>query len=46
MLEPGIARLTGILVGILLLVPVLTAWHLIAAPKGERPPDMPSEPSD
>jgi uncharacterized membrane protein YccC len=45
-LEPGIARLIGILVGILLLVPVLFAWHLIARPSGERPPDLPSEPSD
>jgi uncharacterized membrane protein YccC len=45
-LEPGIARLIGILVGILLLVPVLAAWHLIAAPSGARPPDAPSEPSD
>jgi uncharacterized membrane protein YccC len=45
-LEPGIARLIGILVGILLLVPVLIGWHLIAKPIGERPPDGPSEPSD
>jgi uncharacterized membrane protein YccC len=44
-IEPGIARLIGILVGILLLVPVLLAWHLIAAPTGgARPPDGPSEP--
>ncbi len=33
-LEPGIARLTGILAGILLLVPVLAAWHLIAGAEG------------
>jgi uncharacterized membrane protein YccC len=45
-LAPGIARLIGILVGILLLVPVLVAWHLAAAPKGERAPDVPSEPGD
>jgi uncharacterized membrane protein YccC len=45
-LEPGIARLIGILAGILLLVPVLIAWHFIAAPKGGRPPDAPSEPGD
>lgn len=40
-LEPGIARLIGILVGILLLVPVLIAGHLIAAPRGTRPSDSP-----
>jgi uncharacterized membrane protein YccC len=41
-IAPGIARLTGILVGIALLVPVLAAWHLIAAPSGGRGPDLPS----
>jgi uncharacterized membrane protein YccC len=43
-LEPGIARLIGIVVGILLLVPVLIAWHLIAAPRSAAPPDAPPPP--
>jgi uncharacterized membrane protein YccC len=43
-IEPGIARLIGILVGMLLLVPVLIGWHLIAAPRDERPADAPYEP--
>jgi uncharacterized membrane protein YccC len=41
-LEPGITRLIGILAGILLLVPVLAAWHLIARTPGGPPPDAPS----
>lgn len=38
-IDPGVARLTGILVGILLLVPVLVGWHLVAGAMGERPSD-------
>ncbi|AYG58537.1 FUSC family protein [Rhizobium jaguaris] len=38
-LAPGVARLTGILVGILLLVPVLAGWHLVVEMMGERPSD-------
>jgi uncharacterized membrane protein YccC len=43
-LAPGIARLIGILVGILLLVPVLIAWHLVATPTATRPTEPPHEP--
>ncbi|MEI9985874.1 MAG: hypothetical protein WDN69_23430 [Aliidongia sp.] len=41
---PGVARLTGILVGILVLEPVLVAWHLAAPTKGTNLRDEPVEP--
>jgi uncharacterized membrane protein YccC len=41
---PGAARLSGILVGILVLEPVLVAWRLAAAATGMRPRDEPIEP--
>lgn len=40
----GGARLIGILVGILVLVPVLVGWHLVARAADRRPPDAPAEP--
>jgi uncharacterized membrane protein YccC len=43
-IEPGIARLTGVAVGILLLLPVLVGWHLVVGATDERPPDKPAEP--
>jgi uncharacterized membrane protein YccC len=45
-LGPGVARLTGILVGILVLEPVLVVWHLVAPAKGTRQHDEPAEPGD
>lgn len=45
--EPGgLARLIGILVGILLLVPVLAGWHLVARPARGRRVDHADEPGD
>lgn len=38
-IAPGVARLIGILVGILLLVPVLGGWHLVVEAMGQRPSD-------
>ena len=43
-IEPAIARLTGVAVGIVLLIPVLVGWHVVAGATGERPPDKPAEP--
>ncbi|MEP9379269.1 FUSC family protein [Aquabacter sp. CN5-332] len=43
-IAPALARLTGILVGILLLVPILAGWHLVAAPTRAHAPDDPAEP--
>ncbi|MDR0777173.1 MAG: FUSC family protein [Azonexus sp.] len=37
-LSPGIARLTGSLVGILLLLPVLAGWHLVVGVMEKRSP--------
>jgi hypothetical protein len=42
-IEPGIARLTGVAVGILLLLPVLVGWHLVARPTAEPPSEGPVE---
>lgn len=42
-IEPGIARLTGVAVGIFLLLPVLVGWHLVAGATGEPPSDGPVE---
>jgi uncharacterized membrane protein YccC len=43
---PAAARLTGILVGILLLEPVLVAWHVAAPARAERQPDAPTGSGD
>jgi uncharacterized membrane protein YccC len=43
-IAPGVARLTGILVGILVLEPVLVAWRLVAPAIGTRLRDEPAEP--
>ncbi|MEI9987992.1 MAG: FUSC family protein [Aliidongia sp.] len=45
-LGPGVARLTGIFVGILVLEPVLVVWHLVAPTKRTSPQDEPAEPAE
>jgi uncharacterized membrane protein YccC len=42
-IAPALARLTGIVVGMLLLEPVLLAWHLIAPSTKRQGPDEPHE---
>lgn len=43
-IEPAIARLTGIVIGMLLLEPVLMAWHLLAPKTSAPQPVEPTEP--
>ena len=43
-LGPALERLGGVVVGILLLEPVLLAWHVVAPARRARSPEEPAEP--
>jgi uncharacterized membrane protein YccC len=43
-LAPGLERLGGIAVGILLLEPVLVVWHVVAPARRVRDPEKPDDP--